>query len=68
MTQKDYIKFAEMFKGRRTYLDEYKPINSDVRLSEMAKIADFTADIFQSDNPNFDRSRFLIACGLDSSK
>ena len=60
MTKKDYIKFAAMFKGMRSDCASYLA-------EEMVNIAcDQTANIFAADNPNFDRARFLKACGVES--
>lgn len=72
MSKKNYVQFAEMFKGRRNEIEILKPENmehtSETQIEENKMYAIKIADIFQSNNPNFDRNRFLIACGLDSVK
>lgn len=49
MSRKDYIKFAEMV--RFLDLDD----------NDKAKVARDLCEIFQGDNPRFDRDRFLRA-------
>ena len=60
MTKKDYVKFAEMLN---TALILSIPTNAD---STVKSIIYNTAFIFAADNPNFDRDRFLKACGVES--
>ena len=66
MSKKDYIKFAQMIKARVELL----PLHHDnefalfSRCNEIINIAVNLANIFQDDNPQFDRERFLKACGL----
>jgi len=67
MSKKDYIKFAKMINERIQEL--YSDQNNDVpnipsHISELQTISLRMLDIFSSDNPNFDRERFLEACGL----
>lgn len=54
MTRKHYIKFARMIAEM---LDR----------SEARRMAFALCEEFGADNPRFDRSRFLKACGLESS-
>ena len=61
MTRKDYVRFAAMFKSLRSQLMFLR--NSGLVLEN---VANKTADIFEQDNPAFDRARFLKACGVDS--
>ena len=60
MTRKDYVKFAEMFRGMFTNC-----IN-DIERITIIEACEQTSDIFSADNPNFDRERFLTACGVES--
>ena len=60
MTKKDYEAFAKVLKARMQYT---RTVSYD---SAIADIIEDITDIFQSDNPRFDRARFLKACGLDS--
>ena len=60
MTRKDYVKFAAMLKGRMIRT------NHSSELLTIHLLRDEIADLFETDNPNFDRSRFLIACGVES--
>lgn len=73
MTKKDYIKFAEMIKTRKNELirliDESASPTTirawEEREQEVSDMSILIADIFADDNPRFDRSRFLRACGLE---
>ena len=56
MTRKDYIAIAAVFKVRKDR------DNADA----LREIAYDLADVFKRDNPNFDRARFLAACGVQS--
>lgn len=60
MTQKDYVKFAEMF---RTY-STGEGSGGVYQCPETLELAKRTADIFAGDNPRFDRGRYLKACGV----
>jgi len=55
MTRKDYVIIADVIKN----LDEC--IDSD----GLEALADNMADALESDNPRFDRARFLVACGVN---
>ena len=57
MTRKDYVAFAEMFEKlpRHSAIDPYDVWYLAVQGA---------ADIFQRDNPAFDKRRFLDACGV----
>jgi hypothetical protein len=56
MTQKDYIRFAAMLKGKR----------SKANMETIHMIASATADIFEQDNSRFNRAKFLKDCGVES--
>ena len=60
MTRKDYVKFAAMFRGMFTNC-----IN-DIERITIIEACEQTSDIFSADNANYDRARFLIACGVES--
>ena len=62
MTKKHYEAIARILQGYKLapmYENDY----SDYRTSD--HIAEDLADYFQTDNPKFDRTRFLQACGID---
>lgn len=52
MSRKDYVGAARIIKGLLLTYVEKEPI------------AQQFADLFEQDNPNFDRDRFLKACGV----
>ena len=57
MTKKNYIAAAKMI-SLMTY---------DIHTTgERAAVVNAFVDFFESDNPRFDRARFLDACGIDS--
>ena len=64
MTRKDYVKFAAMFKYQIHLANDYHYANE--RQATIDNVAKATADLFADDNPNFDRARFLTACGVNS--
>lgn len=55
MTRKDYVLIAKVLNDFQT--DENIPVD------DRNAIAYDLADAFQAENPNFDRRRFLVACG-----
>ena len=68
MTRKDYVKFAAMLKAMHITCDRdikngHTPDNPNIIVS---CIEYRIADILETDNPNFDRERFLTACGVES--
>ena len=73
MTKKDYILFATMFKNELDQIHSNMGVPSfgevDVwKLYEeqTETLIEKTADLFANDNPNFNRQRFLIACGMEN--
>ena len=54
MSRKDYVAFAKLVLAQLE--------RGDVNGAE--DTAHGMADLFASDNPRFDRGRFLVACGL----
>lgn len=57
MTKKHYIAIANA-------LNAQVPIDDDSLIRFHAHICLALADVFAQDNPRFDRTIFLIACGL----
>ena len=53
MTKKEYIKFAKLLKW-------FAEDNDSGQVS-LDTVVSLTADIFQEDNPRFDRTRFFNA-------
>jgi hypothetical protein len=61
MTRKHYQQIAEMI--RQTYT-----LNDGHEAGTIAHIAEQFATIAKRDNPNFDRDRFLTACGMNEGE
>lgn len=59
MTRKDYIAIAEAIAVNND------PTDSKREQDKVKVIAGSIADVMKRDNPRFDRSRFLRACGFD---
>lgn len=68
MSKSTYIKFATMFKEQREDILEHYSGHMLCHYSTWATIVGKTADIFAADNPRFDRSRFLKACGIEEGE
>lgn len=66
MTRKDYVKFAEMIRGRHDEIVEVWYVkHSDIyirKYEELNAMALQMSKIFAEDNPRFDRDRFIEAC------
>ena len=69
MTKKDYILLANTFKGERERIARDFPLIDDKNADtfahaniELSIIIGKTAYALQSDNPKFDREKFLQAC------
>ncbi len=56
MTRKDYKAIALAFTDVLAHFPEYK--------TGAEEIARRVAEVMEQDNPSFDRTRFLEACGL----
>ena len=56
MTRKDYIRLAAAFYKSR-------PVPEDRRRSQWEWDCGAISDALRSDNPRFDREKFLTACG-----
>jgi hypothetical protein len=69
MTRKDYVKFAAMLKDQRQAAidcNSLKPgADTMLKIGTLNTTVFSMADIFAADNPNFDRDRFLQACGVN---
>ena len=69
MTKKDYIKLAQALKDSRPIVPDTKDIESDSQMLFTASMnqwivsVDHIAQTLQFDNPQFNRARFLHACG-----
>ena len=59
MTRKDYVRFAAMLRAST------RPASNET-VDSIREIALRMCNIFEIDNPLFDRSRFLKACGVES--
>lgn len=57
MTRKDYIAIAAILKARRT-------LHASASGKTVDAIAKDLCSMLKADNPNFDRDRFLTACGV----
>jgi hypothetical protein len=71
MTKKDYMEVAQVIRRRRTaYSDVPSTISVQGQqlLESAVLVVDETtrdlADLFQKENPHFDRDRFLIGAGV----
>ena len=60
MTRKDYVLISDVI--RNTYVTLLGPKNR----AGLEMLATSLADALQRDNPQFDKKRFLAACGLES--
>ena len=61
LTRKDYEAIAQVISGNRC---EIVDSEQDPQGFALHGVAGELADYMASDNPNFDRSRFLKACGF----
>lgn len=62
MTRKDYEKFATMYRNNFRTMAEAKSEGMYVATSTISLLMKHTADIFEADNPSFNRQRFYNAC------
>jgi len=65
MTKKHYIKFAEEIKDKVLCSRQMTGNESCAALNEAEFAASVVCRIASRDNPRFDRSCFMSACGLD---
>lgn len=69
LSKKYYNQIAEIIKTNRqaeidTFTENPNSHLPDV-LQVLENVADDFASLFMDDNPNFDRDRFLKACGIE---
>lgn len=62
MTRKDYVLIADTIKGAINYEQDFN--NDQSKVSGFKHLALALASTLESDNPRFDRDRFLDACGV----
>ena len=60
MTKKDYIKLAQALKDSRP---DFSPNLRQVKIEVWRNTVEHLAQTLQFDNPQFNRDRFLHACG-----
>jgi len=68
MSRKHYREVAEIIKSEREEWDtaaEYTPEQRNAVRAATFIIASGLATMFQIDNANFDRKKFLEACGIE---
>lgn len=68
MSRKDYVAAAEAIRETLEAVEQAKADSGDYRAGLAAGIKDSAqalANVFASDNSNFDRARFLAACGIN---
>lgn len=66
LSKKYYKAIAELFNSRKVVLWDKESIDTfHARELQWASFAIALADLFADDNPNFDRIRFLKACGIE---
>lgn len=66
MTKKDYVSIASVMHHQlhsREIRADY-PIFDDVVVGSLRTLANKFADSFAAGNPQFDRERFMTACGF----
>ena len=67
MTRKDYVMIAETIRELLGDIDRESPGMREVLTGErmgVASVARRLAEQLRQDNPRFDRTRFIEACGL----
>lgn len=63
-TKKDYVAVAEIIKKQTICLWEDDPFIIETAKDVACVYAKALADYFITDNPRFNRSRFMQTCGL----
>lgn len=64
MSRKDYEAIAEILRSEREYFQGESDL--DIRaLGTLTTVSARLSLLFAQGNPNFDREKFLKACGLD---
>lgn len=59
MTRKDYIEIAKVLRNAKEEV-----LADQGRIGTIRQIALELCSVLKSDNPRFDKDRFLTACGL----
>jgi len=62
MTRKDYELIAQILKGAKNYEQNFNDNEKGAKAIE--GITHIFATMLSTTNPNFDRARFLSACGV----
>lgn len=66
MTRKDYIAIAEIFRKELEKVNGFKyPEGRTDSIIVAGRLACLLADLFESENKAFNRTKFYTACGLD---
>ena len=65
MTTKDYIALAQAFSNA---MIETLSDDTGLRRGGIALAAQSVAGVLATDNPRFDRARFLAACGVSDNR
>lgn len=76
MTKRDYVTFARMIRTRRHVIKEASKSDMDIidenitdaHTLELDCIVYELANIFESENPQFNREKFVAACQLPKEK
>lgn len=63
MTRKDFVLIADTLKATKPFSSARVMVNMDALLAWRAT-AEAMADALARTNPQFDRARFLTACGV----
>lgn len=67
-SRRNYKAIARVFEARRLAVETENPGFVNERQDEIARAATALADVFERDNPNFNRVRFLQACDCEDTK
>jgi hypothetical protein len=65
MTRKDYVKIAEALNSARPPHKKSDPNDTREAWETWAMTVDKITDVLAADNDDFDRTRFLRACGAE---
>ena len=64
MTRRHFVRIAAIFAAQRASYDDELEADAIRALDRLAKAQ---ADYFATQNGNFDRARFIRACGLEEA-
>ncbi len=62
MTKKDYIKLAELIRNERQYFADWQKHGIGTIQVPLDHLLNGLCYILKSDNPKFDKTRFIEAC------